>query len=127
MKIVPKDEAGKFYEEKVEIINKEPVEVIDEVTYISGEYLSAATGMIAWQFIDRPVEDMPDTYEEFAEQCVRLTRQHTPIVYAYFHANHVGDFILPTGTMDVVLQNIRANGHPNFLGGDSRGEIHISK
>lgn len=127
MKIVPKDEAGKFYEQHTEIIDNEPVEVVDEVTYISGEYLSAAMAMAAWQFLDRPKEDLPTNFNDFAEQCVRIVRQHTPIVYAYFFNNHVGDWALPTGTIAIICDNIRKNGMPEFLGGGLHGDIEITE
>jgi hypothetical protein len=111
-------------EEKKQNQNEEqkPDEVIEETAYISGEYLSCACGMVAWQYIDST--DPDPTPEEFMEQCARHLRQHAPVAYSYFFQNHHGDAPLPSGTVDVIRDHVRMH-KPSFMGGDARGRIFI--
>lgn len=117
-------------EENVPKLNEETIEeetqfAREEMSYISGEYLSAAASMVAWQFIDRPESDWPADANYFAEVACELMRQHCPIAYMYFYQNSSGDFPLPTGTLDIILQNVRAE-KPTFLGGNANGDIVIN-
>lgn len=103
---------------------EQPEEVREEIAYISGEYLSAACNMIAWQFIDSKEE--PATFEEFRARCDHLMRQHCPQAYAYFfqHLVHPESYILPYGTVDIIRTYIRQQ-WPTFMGGRPDGSIII--
>lgn len=103
--------------------------VIEEIAYISGEYLSAACSMIAWQFIDAEISEDPHPKDraEFADRVERMLRQHTPLAYSYFFQNHYGEHVIPTGTQDIILREIRRK-VPTFLGGEPPGvEIILPK
>lgn len=105
--------SSKAHEEKKSQLEGE---IREELSYISGEYLSAASSMVAWQFIDTPPEEAPDNLINFATRCADLMRFHCPIAYSYFFQNNTQDWPLPVGTLDVVLKNIRKE-RPLFLGG----------
>jgi hypothetical protein len=95
-----------------------------EMVYISGEYLSAACQMIAWQFLDSPEE--PASKEEFRERAERLMRQHCPLAYAFFFENSHTEYVLPPGTLDIILSYIWQH-NPKFLGGKPNGGIILPK
>jgi len=105
---------------------QEPAEVIEETSYISGEYLSAAVQMVAWQFIDEPEHEAPADLNIFADKAGRLMRQHCPIAYSYFFQNMGGELALPLGTLDIILTEVRKQ-RPMFLGGDASDNIFIAK
>lgn len=98
----------------------------EEISWMSGEYLSAACAMVAWQFIDEPADSAltPKNLVELAERATYLMRQHCPLAYAYFFQNNVGDNPLPTGTLQIVLDAIRKE-RPIFLGGAASGTNYI--
>lgn len=101
---------------------EEEVEVVDHVTYISGEYLSAACNMIAWQFMDSERVWKKEELQEFTDLAAELLRQHCPLAYSYFFQNVVGDNVLPTGTIDIIITHIRQH-QPLFMGGRNSGII----
>ena len=102
----------------------EQYEVREEMVYISGEYLSAACQMVAWQFLDNPKE--PVNKEEFRERAEQLMRQHCPVAYAFFFDNYQSGYVLPPGTLDIILSHIRQH-NPKFLGGKPNGGIILLK
>lgn len=102
----------------------EKPEVREEMVYISGEYLSAACQMVAWQFLDNPKE--PTNKEEFRERAEYLMRQHCPIAYAFFFDNSQFEHALSPGTLDIILSYIWQH-NPKFLGGKSNGGIILPK
>ena len=105
---------------------EDKVEVIEETSYISGEYLSAAVQMVAWQFIDAPEHEAPADLNIFADKAGRMMRQHCPIAYSYFFQNMGGELALPLGTLDIILTEIRKQ-RPMYLGGDASDNIFIAK
>lgn len=103
----------------------ETIETKDEVSFLSGEYLTFACHLVALQIIDGSIEDMTwskSEMEEFKERMTYLMRQHAPIAYAYFFQESTGDDILPQGTIDVILEIIRRE-IPTFMGGKNSGII----
>lgn len=91
----------------------------EDLWWISGEYLSAAVNMCAWQFIDdEDAEDVYKTPKEFAERLEYVMRQHCPIAYSYFfQQGNSGEYALPYGTIKIVVDIIRTK-KPAFLRGE---------
>lgn len=117
-----KDKARQEFDTPQE--EQEPVEVIEETQYISGEYLSAACKMVALQFAHAHAITWPQTREEFHERATRMLRQHVPIAYAFFFQNNHTENVIPTGTMDIILDYIWATPEGKyFLGGKNGGII----
>lgn len=102
-----------------------PVDSVrEDVSWISGEYLSFACCMVARQYLDGEVEYEAGDEEKFAEDAAYKMRQHTPIAYSYFFQNYGGDRPLPPGTLDIILDYVR-NEKPTFLGGKAPSGIFI--
>lgn len=100
-------------------------EFVDDTVYISGNYLSSAAAMIAWQIIDRPKEIIPDTELEFNMLVTLLMRQHAPFAYSYFYQDApAGEDIIPDDVMASILAFIRTQpGFETFLGKTASGII----
>lgn len=101
-------------------MSKEETEVREEISWISGEYLSYAAGMVAIQIIDNKMEF--EDVLDFELKVDYLMRQHAPIAYSYLFQNSQGTKVLPQGTYDIVLKYIR-RAFPMFLGGEHSGII----
>jgi hypothetical protein len=104
----------------------EQTEVREDIAYFSGEYFSAVCHIIALQFSDAPETSWPAEKEEFAERCTYLMRQHCPQAYAFYLQQFGAENILPSGTLDIILQNVRLQ-KPTFLGGRADGGIIIAR
>lgn len=100
--------------------NVQPDEVREDIHYITGEYLSAAANMVAWQFIEDDAEY--ETKEDFKLRLTHVFRQHCPVAYSYFFQFSPGEDVLPDGTAQIVLDIIRTK-KPTFLGGKISGII----
>lgn len=93
--------------------------VREDVSWISGEYLTHACHLLALQITDGNEEDKAwtaDDMPEFKERMTYLMRQHAPIAYAYFFDVSKGEDIIPQGTIDVIIEIIRRQ-IPEFIGG----------
>lgn len=103
---------------------EEAIEFVDDVVHVSSDYLSAGCKMVALQIAHAPAEDRPKTREEFHTRCTELMRQHVPLMYAFFFEQSKGQNIVPTGTVDIILEYVWAE--PNcakYLGGKNSGII----
>lgn len=99
-------------------------EIIDETQWITGEYLSAACKMISEQFTRLHFKEWPANKEEFHDRVTRMFRQHCPIAYSYYFTNSQGQNIIPTGTVDIVLEYVHASPEgKDFMGGKHSGII----
>lgn len=107
----------------------EELETRELITYVSGEYLSAASQMIAWQFIDGPDNyggtDRKAERRRFTEEAAHLMRHNAPQAYQYFFENNHTDHALPPGTIDIILSYVWKE-RPLFMGGEPivKGIIH---
>lgn len=97
----------------------EKPEIKEEVSWISGEYLTHACYLVALQITDGNKEDQAweeSDMPEFKERMTYLMRQHAPIAYAYFFDKATGDEIIPHGTIEIIIKLIRKQ-IPEFMGG----------
>lgn len=95
-----------------------------ETWYISGEYLSAAAGMVAWQLIDNE-EAQFASMEEVLDRIEYIMRVHCPLARKYFLDHYPDERRLPPGANEIILDFVWQH-RPMFMGGRPDGRATVT-